>query len=63
MIVKHRQIASELAERIRRGEIGNRDRLPGELELAEEFSVSRGTVRQALATLQQNGLIETSTGT
>lgn len=59
---KYRVIASELAKRIQSGEILYRDRLPGELDLAEEFSVSRGTIRQALATLQKQGLIETSLG-
>jgi GntR family transcriptional regulator len=62
MAAKYKVVAGELAERIRRREFAHRDRLPGELELAREFSVSRGTVRQALATLQQNGLIETWTG-
>ncbi|HVH21775.1 MAG TPA: GntR family transcriptional regulator [Pseudonocardia sp.] len=62
MPAKYQLIASELAERIRRGELGHRDKLPGELELAQEFAVSRGTVRQALATLAQHGLIETWTG-
>jgi GntR family transcriptional regulator len=62
MAAKYRQIATELAARIRRGEIAHRDRLPGELELADEFSVSRGTVRQALQALKQTGLIETATG-
>jgi GntR family transcriptional regulator len=62
LAAKYREIASELAARIRRGDIAHRDRLPGELELAEEFAVSRGTVRQALAALKQTGLIETATG-
>ncbi|WP_168176557.1 GntR family transcriptional regulator [Williamsia sp. 1135] len=60
--MKHRLIANELAGRIRRGEFGNRERLPGEMVLADEFAVSRGTVRQALTTLQREGLIETWTG-
>jgi GntR family transcriptional regulator len=59
---KYRKVAAELAERIRAGDISHRDRLPGELDLAQEFSVSRGTIRQALATLQQDGLIQTSLG-
>src|SRR5215218_9399195 len=62
MAAKYREIAQTLAARIRTGEIAHRDRLPGELELAEEFAVSRGTVRQALAALKQTGLIETATG-
>jgi GntR family transcriptional regulator len=62
MAAKYQEIADELAARIRRGEIAHRDRLPGELELAGEFAVSRGTVRQALAALKQTGLIETTTG-
>jgi GntR family transcriptional regulator len=59
---KYRVIATEIEDRIRRGEYAHRDRLPGELDLAEEFSVSRGTIRQALATLQREGLIETAVG-
>lgn len=59
---KYQVIASRIADRIRRGEFAHRDRLPAEVDLAEEFAVSRGTVRQALALLQQNGLIETALG-
>ncbi|MGF1623325.1 MAG: GntR family transcriptional regulator [Alphaproteobacteria bacterium] len=62
MAAKYRQIADNLSERIRRGQIGNGSRLPGELELAELYEVSRSTVRQALSCLQQAGLIETWTG-
>ena len=38
------------------------DRLPSELELQEKFSVGRGTIREALRTLQQKGLIEIKKG-
>lgn len=62
MGVKYRQVASDIADRIHRGELSNSDKLPGENELAQEFSVSRGTIRLALATLQKGGLIETWTG-
>src|SRR2546428_5569163 len=44
-----------LAERIAEGRY--RDGSPGDLELAAEFSVSRGTVRQALDRLARSGLI------
>jgi GntR family transcriptional regulator len=36
--------------------------LPGEVELAKRFSVSRNTVRAALAALSEDGLITTRTG-
>ncbi|SEF15165.1 GntR family transcriptional regulator [Rhizobiales bacterium GAS191] len=62
MPAKYRQIADSLTSRIRRGEIGKGSRLPGELDLAETYEVSRSTIRQALAELQQAGLIETCTG-
>ena len=62
MSAKYRQIADSLTTRIRRGEIGNGSRLPGEHLLAQTYEVSRSTIRQALAELQQAGLIETWTG-
>src|SRR5260221_8404089 len=62
MTAKYKRIADSLTDRIRRGEIGKGSRLPGELNLAETYEVSRSTIRQALAELQQAGLIETWTG-
>ena len=38
------------------------DRLPGELELTEEYEVSRHTVREALRRLRQDGIIESARG-
>lgn len=38
------------------------DRLPGEAELIDRFSMSKGTVREAMRLLQAQGLIETKTG-
>src|SRR5882672_2150896 len=62
MAAKYKKVADSLIGRIRRGEIGNGSRLPGEVDLAEAYEVSRSTIRQALASLQQAGLIETWTG-
>src|SRR5437763_14558667 len=51
----YHQLERVLAERIAEGRY--RDGFPGDLELAAEFSVSRGTVRQALDRLARSGLI------
>jgi hypothetical protein len=51
------EIAGILRERIRAGELKPGDRLPTQAELAEEFGVERGAVRQALRALQQDGLL------
>ncbi|MFH8221372.1 winged helix-turn-helix domain-containing protein [Streptomyces sp. NPDC018057] len=51
------EIADTLRERIRAGELRPGDRLPTQAELAEEFGVERGAVRQALRSLQSDGLL------
>jgi DNA-binding transcriptional regulator YhcF (GntR family) len=51
------EIADALRDRIRAGELKAGDRLPTQAELAEEFGVERGTVRQALRALQDDGLL------
>jgi DNA-binding transcriptional regulator YhcF (GntR family) len=51
------EIADILRERIRTGDLKAGDRLPTQAELAEEFGVERGAVRQALRALQQDGLL------
>ncbi|MBC7270886.1 MAG: winged helix-turn-helix transcriptional regulator [Streptomyces sp.] len=51
------EIADVLRERIRAGELKAGDRLPTQAELADEFGVERGTVRQALRVLQEDGLL------
>ncbi len=52
-----REIADTLRDRIRSGDLKAGDRLPTQAELAEEFGVERGTVRQALRVLQEDGLL------
>ncbi|AKJ12322.1 GntR family transcriptional regulator [Streptomyces incarnatus] len=51
------EIADALRERIRSGELQPGERLPTQAELAGEFGVERGAVRQALRVLQQDGLL------
>ncbi|MFH9549408.1 winged helix-turn-helix domain-containing protein [Streptomyces sp. NPDC051445] len=52
-----RDIADVLRERIRVGDLRAGDRLPTQAELADEFGVERGAVRQALRALQDDGLL------
>ncbi|MFE1450047.1 GntR family transcriptional regulator [Streptomyces olivaceoviridis] len=51
------QIADTLRQRIRAGVLRVGERLPTQADLAEEFGVERGTVRQALRVLHEDGLL------
>lgn len=55
-------IGSELEERIRSGHYGPGARLPTEMGLAAEFGVSRSVVREAVARLKADGLVESRQG-
>lgn len=55
-------IAAQLAEAIGRGEYPPGERLPSEHALAQAFGVHRHTVRRALASLMQRGLVRASQG-
>jgi GntR family transcriptional regulator len=59
---KHQRIAAVLAQEIKGGVLRRGTRMPGEVELARRFNVSRGTIRSALAELNDAGLITTHTG-
>ncbi|WP_249012389.1 GntR family transcriptional regulator [Conexibacter sp. DBS9H8] len=59
---QHAQIAAHLRARIESGEIPPEAAIPSEAELTARFGVSRGTVRQALATLRAEGLIRGGRG-
>ena len=60
--LKHERVAAVLAREIRSGVVRRGAQLPGEVELARRFSVSRNTVRAALAVLAEDQLITTRTG-
>ncbi|MET7751437.1 GntR family transcriptional regulator [Micromonospora sp. NPDC005367] len=60
--LKHERVAEQLAREIRAGRLTLGSQLPGEHALATRFDVSRNTVRQALADLIRQGLIETRSG-
>jgi GntR family transcriptional regulator len=54
---RHAEIAQALRQEIRTGKLGAGSSLPSEAQLSARFSVSRGTVRHALAALRSEGLI------
>ncbi|MGV9286784.1 winged helix-turn-helix domain-containing protein [Streptomyces sp. NPDC003719] len=53
----HREVADELRARIRSGTLQSGQRMPTQAQLADEFGVERGTVRQALRILQSEQLL------
>lgn len=55
---RHDEIRREMVRRINDGEWPVGADIPNEIELTEEFGASRGTVRRALSTLVEQGLIE-----
>ncbi|MDV4144452.1 FadR/GntR family transcriptional regulator [Shimia sp. FJ5] len=56
------QIAKAIRDSILSGEMSVDDRLPSEAELADQFEVSRSTVREALKRLAAQNLIRTRRG-
>ena len=56
------QVADMLKARLRDGEWSQGDRLPSENEIAEEFGVSRVTIRTSLKQLESAGLVEIRQG-
>jgi GntR family transcriptional repressor for pyruvate dehydrogenase complex len=58
----YQRIAEEIAAAIAAGRYPLGTRLPGERDLAEEFSVSRPTIREAMIALEIRGLIEARQG-
>lgn len=56
------KIAATLTQRITAGQVQRGERLASEHSLAQEFNASRGTIRRALAMLQESDLVHTRAG-
>jgi DNA-binding FadR family transcriptional regulator len=59
---RYEQVAERLAADIRSGALAPGERLPSERDLARTFEVSRASVREAIASLQVQGVVETRKG-
>jgi DNA-binding GntR family transcriptional regulator len=59
-VPRYRQIIDALVRAIERGVLSPGDRLPPEIELAERFGVSPGTIQKALVYLAHRGFVERS---
>jgi len=57
-----KQIVDQIERRIEVGDLKVGDQLPAERELAEQFSVSRTVVREAVKALLQKGIVEIRPG-
>ncbi|MDT0269841.1 FadR/GntR family transcriptional regulator [Streptomyces sp. DSM 44915] len=57
-----RRVVQQFQQMMREGELRHGDKLPAERELAEQFSVSRNSVREALRQLDLLGLVESRHG-
>lgn len=58
----YRKVAAALLERITTRALNPGERLPPEMELARQFGVHRGTVREALRELETNGVLKRERG-
>jgi GntR family transcriptional regulator, transcriptional repressor for pyruvate dehydrogenase complex len=58
----YEEIAEQIVESILRGDLAPGDKLPPEKKLSEMFGVSRVTVREAILSLEQQGLVEVRQG-
>lgn len=57
-----RQIENELADAIAQGSLAAGERLPNEMQLAEQFAVNRHTIRRAVAALVERGVLRVEQG-
>jgi GntR family transcriptional regulator, transcriptional repressor for pyruvate dehydrogenase complex len=58
----YRKVAAALLERITTRALNPGERLPPEMELARQFGVHRGTVREAMRELETNGVLKRERG-
>jgi DNA-binding FadR family transcriptional regulator len=58
----YQQVAAAVADAIQRGDFAPGQRIPSERELADEYKVSRPTIREAMIALEVTGLVRSRHG-
>jgi GntR family transcriptional regulator len=58
----YHQLKTILLERVKSGELKSNDKLPSEDEIAEQYGISKATVRQAIGELASEGVIRREQG-
>lgn len=58
----YEDVVSQISEQIKDGNWLPGERIPGELELADSFRVSRNCIREALKSLELTGILESQPG-
>jgi GntR family transcriptional regulator len=58
----YRQLADIIRAQIQSGELGSDQLLPSETTLVQQYGIARGTVRRAIETLREAGLVVTVQG-
>jgi len=56
------QVAADIQADIDAGRLAPKTRLPSELEMAEQYGVSRVSIRRAIAVLRERGRVVTTHG-
>jgi GntR family transcriptional regulator len=55
-------VADDIADKISRGELSSGARLPGEVDMAEQYGIAKMTARRAVRELRECGLVRTVVG-
>ena len=58
METKYQNLINYIQEQISDGQLGPGEKVPSENQLSEQFHISRQTVRKAIGTLEEDGLVQ-----
>ena len=58
METKYQNLINYIQEQISEGQLGPGEKVPSENQLSEQFHISRQTVRKAIGTLEEDGLVQ-----